>query len=122
MPNPPRMLVLASPFGSHAKPNRGAQLFVTGKLTPFGAPLSPGNTSPGGAPGNTVDWSPGITENVRPSVSYFGLLYSYRSPSESVSLFVTRHSSWKNPYTDLLRMLDGAAGPCWKNVGMPHKK
>src|SRR5450755_4247525 len=102
------MLVLPFPHGSHANPKRGPKFFLFGKFTPFGAPRSPGKTIPSGAFENTVDCNPGITEKLRPCVSYFGLLYSYRSPKVSVRFFLTRHSSCKNPYTALLRIFDAA--------------
>jgi len=47
MPPPPRKLVLPLPVGSQANPKRGAKFFLSGKLVPVGAPLSPGNTNPG---------------------------------------------------------------------------
>src|SRR5215469_11943729 len=101
---------------------RGAQSFLSGKLVPTGAPLSPGNTIPTGAFGNTVDCNPGIIENDRPCVSSFGWLYSYRIPKFSEKFFTMRHSSWKNPANALLRMFEGAAG-YWKYwLDAPRRK
>src|SRR3982751_1424535 len=97
MPKPPRTLVLPSPFGSQAKPKRGAQSFLSGKFTPVGAPASPGNTRPGGALGKRVDCRPGIIENERPRVSLFGVLYSYRRPNVNTRLRARCHSSWAKP-------------------------
>ena len=62
-----------------------------GKFAPFGAPGSPGKTRPWGALGNRCDCNPGINENVRPCVSYFGSAYSYRRPNVSVRRLLTRH-------------------------------
>src|SRR4051794_16348573 len=83
---PPRIDILPLPFGSHAKPKRGAKSFLSGKLAPTGTPGSPGNTRPFGAFVNTVDCCPKASENERPWVSSFGELYSYRNPSVSVTL------------------------------------
>src|SRR5580693_9181702 len=117
------MLVLESPFGSQAKPKRGAQLFLSGKFTPRGASASPGKTSPDGALGKTVDSAcPGMTLNVSPCVSSFGVEYSYRTPSVSTSLLFKRHSSCANPEDVLLRALVRAFGPCWKFSGIPKRK
>src|SRR5215472_2240551 len=107
------MLVLPEPVGSHAKPSRGAQSFLSGKLEPLGAPWSPGNTRPGGAFTKRVDCSPGITLNERPCVSSFGELYSYRAPRVRTRFRVTCHSSCTNPNVDFCRMFDGAL-PNWK--------
>src|ERR1041384_2716049 len=74
-PKPPRTLVLPSLNGSHAKPNRGAQSFLSGKLAPVGAPASPGKSRPFGAFGNLVDCCPNFSENDRPRVSSLGELY-----------------------------------------------
>jgi len=46
MPAPPRMLVLAFPKTSQAKPARGAKFVLSGKFAPVGAPLSPEKSRP----------------------------------------------------------------------------
>src|SRR5215472_4634005 len=109
MPNPPRMLVLPSPQGSHAKPKRGAQSFLSGKFAPLGAPGSPGNTRPVGALTNRCDCWPGIIENDLPCVSSLGDVYSYRTPRFTVSRLLTCHSSCAYANEDWARILDGAA-------------
>src|SRR5580658_9887814 len=96
MPKPPRTLVLPLPVGSQANPKRGAKFFLSGKFTPVGAPGSPGNTIPRGALGNRCDCNPGITEKLRPSVSYLGVLYSYRRPIVRTRFLRTCNSSWPN--------------------------
>src|SRR5258707_6911755 len=116
------MLVLPLPFGSQAKPKRGAQSFLSGKLAPFGASLSPGNTSPGGALGKRVDCRPGMTEKERPWVSSFGVLYSYRTPKLSTRFFKTCHSSCAKKLVFLLRIFDGAWPNCVYMSGAPKRK
>src|ERR1035441_6922175 len=114
MPKPARIDVLPLPVGSYAKPRRGAQLFLIGKFDPAGAPLSPGNKRPSGAFGNRVDCWPGANENDRPCVSYFGELYSERTPRFKVRRLVTRQSSCAKTPILCVRMFEGA-WPNWRN-------
>src|SRR5215471_19990446 len=110
---PPRMLVFPDPVGSSAKPTRGAQSFLSGKLEPLGAPESPGNRRETGAFTNRVDCAPGTMLKERPCVSSLGELYSYRVPRVSTSRRLTCHSSCTKPNVDFCRMLEGAL-PNWK--------
>src|SRR5260370_38284855 len=87
------MLVLPPWSGVQAKPRRGAQSFLSGKLAPLGALGSPGNTSEVGAFTKRVDWAPGSRLKERPCGSILGVLYSYRTPSGRVSVFSACHQS-----------------------------
>src|ERR1700747_2262004 len=58
IPYPPRIEVLPSPTGSHAKPTRGAGLKRCPFIQPSGVPLTPHRTSP-----NSVT-TPGSSWNV----------------------------------------------------------
>src|SRR5215467_16129681 len=77
---------------------------------------------PGGALGNLSECSPGMIEKVRPKVSDFGVLYSYRAPRLSTRFLRTRHSSCAKPYVNLLRMSEGAAEFCVYSRGRPSRK
>src|ERR1035437_7684793 len=65
-PPPPRILVFPFPKGSHAIPMRGEKFVWSGKYQPRGAPGSPGNTNPSGAPGNFTDCTPGTMLKLYP--------------------------------------------------------
>src|SRR3954453_15468920 len=97
MPAAARMLVFPGPpnsvpkmppeaFGDHASPSRGAKFFhvvgasVEGIGPPPGSPGSPGTSHPLGAPGNTVDCTPGTIVWILFCVSYHGMLTSHRRP------------------------------------------
>ena len=64
---------------SHAKPIRGAKLFMSLLASPRGR--SPGNSTPGGASGTAVDCRPGTTVLIRSFFSTQGRKGSYRMPS-----------------------------------------
>src|SRR5262245_28924764 len=97
MPAAARMLVLPGPpkilpstpseaFGDQANPSRGAKLrhvvgaSVDGIGSPPGRPGSPGTSHPFGAPGNTVDCTPGTMVWILFCVSYQGMLTSHLRP------------------------------------------
>src|SRR5215470_16951949 len=87
-PGPPRILpsTPSDTFGDHANPSLGAKLrhvvgaSVEGIGPPPGSPGSPGTSHPLGAPGNTVDCTPGTMVWILFWVSYHGSLNSHRSP------------------------------------------
>src|SRR5213080_4332516 len=87
-PGPPSSLTRMPPdvFGDQASPSRGAKFpYVVGARVggmgpPPGKPGSPGTSHPFGAPGNTVDCTPGTTVSILFCVSYQGMLASQRKP------------------------------------------
>src|SRR3954447_22295412 len=101
LPGPPKSLprtpLLA--LGDHAKPRRGARFFqvvgasVEGIGPPPGNPGSPGTSHPFGAPGNTVDCTPGTIVCILSCVSYQGMLTSHRRPKLTVKFGLTRQES-----------------------------
>src|SRR5260370_39438848 len=97
MPAAARMLVFPAPpsnlrrrpsdtLGDQAKPSLGAKLSqvvgarVEGIFPPPGPPGSPGTSHPFGAPGSTVDCTPGTIVSILFCVSYQGMLTSHRRP------------------------------------------
>src|ERR1043165_6732190 len=86
-PGPPNSLPKKpEAFGDQARPSRGPKSFqvvgasVGGMGPPPGNPGSPGTSHPFGAPGNTVDCTPGTIVSILFCVSYQGMLTSHRRP------------------------------------------
>src|ERR1051325_4629205 len=83
-------------LGDQARPSRGPKFrhvvgaSVEGIGLPPGSPGSPGTSHPFGAPGNTVDCTPGTIVSILFCVSYHGMLTSHRRPELSVKFGVTR--------------------------------
>src|SRR6185312_1668993 len=81
------------PNMSYATPNRGTIPLKSVGTREFSTPLSPGNARPAMAPGNVVDWWPGINVEENPVGWYHWNGNSYRTPRLNVSFDVARQSS-----------------------------
>src|SRR5205085_2587169 len=100
LPGPPKIFPSRPPaLGDQARPSRGPKSFqvvgasVEGIGPPPGNPGSPGTSHPFGAPGNTVDCTPGTMVSILFCVSYHGMLASQRRPKLSVKFGAMRQES-----------------------------
>src|SRR3989442_14403124 len=110
-PAPARREVLPSPNGSQAMPTRGETWCQRTGTIPRVMPGSPGNSTPSGAEGFTLDCTPCTKVDSRFAGSVGGVWISQRNPRLNVRRGKARKLSWTNDavYQLLLPGVTGAS-------------